>query len=79
MLVVSSTDMKEVIVRPSSVFCSRFVAVVSVSELVRISKKYGQALGIIHTSPVSMRKLQLWIKKLEQEGVVLAPPTALIQ
>lgn len=47
--------------------------------LIEVARKQGQALGLVGTHPLNFSKIALWANTLRTKGVVLAPPTALIQ
>ena len=47
--------------------------------LVRIAKKYDQAIGIAHPYPQSMEYLKQALPKLAEQGIRLVPPSEILQ
>ncbi|HEY8189216.1 MAG TPA: divergent polysaccharide deacetylase family protein [Micavibrio sp.] len=49
---------------------------VSLRQLEVLAQGNGSAVGFIHTSPISLKMLQSWLKTLPEKGIVLAPLSA---
>ncbi|MFY9287811.1 MAG: divergent polysaccharide deacetylase family protein [Alphaproteobacteria bacterium] len=51
----------------------------SLAQLEKTARLTGHAVGIISALPVSVDRLQVWLKDLPQRGIALAPLSAMVQ
>jgi uncharacterized protein len=50
----------------------------ALSELVELARIHGQAVGLVRPYPVTIDRLKVWLKTVEERGILLAPLSATV-